>query len=85
MTAVAPPNMPTGLDPRLDPKLVDYLRRFSFWAYNELNAKISINEAVPQLMLSASDEKPPVHVFVVTVDSSGAMSIHPVPLGGGKP
>jgi hypothetical protein len=81
MTTVPPPDVPAGVDP----KLADFLRRFSLWAYREFDKKASTTEAVPQLLFSASDEKPPRHVFEVTVNSAGALAVTAVPLGGGKP
>jgi hypothetical protein len=81
MSTVPPPDPPPGVDP----KLAEYLRRLSLWAYRELDGKVSTTDAAPQMLFSASDERPPKHVFALTIDSAGTMAVTPVPLGGGKP
>lgn len=77
MPGIAPPTVPMTIDPLVR----EYLQRFSAWVANELFTTVSTNSAVPKLMFLASDEKPPKHAFMVTVDSAGAMSITSVPLG----
>jgi hypothetical protein len=81
MPTQAPPDIPANV-----PKEVaDYLRRLATWAYQEIDRKISKNEATPAVLFSASDEKIPVHVFKLTVDHTGASHVTAVPLGGANP
>ena len=81
MPTQAPPDIPSGLDP----KVADYLRRVNTWAFQEIDGKVSKTEPAPALMLSPSDQKQPNTVFRISVDSSGNLSTTQVPLGGGKP
>ena len=81
MPTQAPPDIPANVPA----PVADYLRRLSTWAYQELDRKISRNEATPAVLFSASDEKPPKHIFSLTVDHTGASHVTPVPLGGGAP
>lgn len=80
MSGIAPPPVPQDLDP----KTREYLQRFSAWVSNELFTTISSNTAAPQVLLSASDEKPPKHIFSLTVNSGGALSVTAVSLGGAR-
>ena len=81
MPTIAPPDVPAGIDP----KMADYLRRLLLWLNREMNRRTPDLEAQPNLLVSSSDEKSPVHLWSITVNSAGAMSITAVPLGGGKP
>jgi hypothetical protein len=81
MPTVAPPDVPQGLDPTA----AAYLRRLATWAYQEIDKKVPKAEAVPQLLLSASDQKPPIAVHALTINAAGAIAATSVALGGGKP
>jgi hypothetical protein len=81
MPTQAPPDIPS----KVPPDVADYLRRLSTWAYQEIDRKISKNEATPGVLFSASDEKPPKHIFLLTVDHAGATHVTPVSLGGSNP
>jgi hypothetical protein len=74
------PSMPSAPAP-----LVDFLRRFRTWSADQINDRISKTEAAPFVLLTPSDQKTPTKVFKLTVDSSGALHVEPMPLGGGKP
>jgi hypothetical protein len=78
MPTVAPPELPNL--PSLTPDVSDYLRRLRAWAYAEIDKKIPTTEAVVQIMLAASDEKTPVHIFKLTVDHTGALHVTQIPL-----
>jgi hypothetical protein len=81
MPTIAPPDVPPGLDP----KAADFLRRLATWAYQEIDKKVPKAEAVPQLLLSASDQKPPTSVHALTINALGSISVVSVPLGKGAP
>jgi hypothetical protein len=88
MPTQRPPDVPGGLDP----KVADYLRRLATWAYQEIDGKVPKAEAVPQLLLSASDQKPPKVIHALTINAAGAINATvtgvaapSIPLGGGKP
>jgi hypothetical protein len=81
MPTTAPPDVPHGLDP----KAADYLRRLATWAFQEIDKKVPKAEAVPQLLLSASDQKPPTSIHALTINAAGAITATSVALGGGKP
>jgi hypothetical protein len=81
MPTPPPPDPPASIPQ----PIADYLRRLSLWAYQELDGKVPKAEAVPQLLLSASDQKPPVAVHALTINAAGAIAATAVTLGGGKP
>ena len=83
MPSTQAPDVPSL--PSMPQALIDYLRRLRTWAYQEIDDKIARTEAVPFVLLSASDEKNPTTVFKLSVDSSGAIQVTQVPLGRGKP
>jgi hypothetical protein len=73
------------MSPAAAQALSDYLRRLATWAYHEIDRKIGKDEATPGVLLSASDEKIPKHIFKLTVDHTGASHVTAVPLGGANP
>lgn len=81
MPTSAPPDVPAGTDP----KLADYLRRLNAWAYQELQKKAPLNEAIPALHFLPSDQKPPQTTFMLQIDHTGAVRVMQMPLGGGTP
>jgi hypothetical protein len=87
MPTTQPPDLPplTGMSPAAAQTLGDYLRRLRTWAYQEVDRAIKKDEAAPQVILSASDQKNPTAIFSLTVDHTGATHVTQIPLGGGKP
>lgn len=83
MPTQAPPDVPASSE--ISPLLSDYMRRFSTWAFQEINKKVSKTEPQPSLLLTPSDQKQPSTVFQVAVDSAGNLSTTQVPLGRGRP
>lgn len=83
MPTVPPPQVPalTGLPPQLQ----EYLRRFSTWAAQEIDKKISADTAVPGILILPTDVKPPNAVFRMSVDHTGAVTTVQIPLGKGRP
>ena len=81
MPTVPPPDVP----PNTPDNVADYLRRLRTWAFTELEKKIPKDEAVPQVLLSASDQRPPTKVHALTINAAGAIASTSVALGTGKP
>lgn len=77
MATLPPPDVPAGIDP----KVASYLRTLNIWLYHELEKKIQKDEAIPSLLLSASDQKRPTAVHSLTVNSVGVIAATLVPLG----
>jgi hypothetical protein len=69
--------------PDVSNTLTGYLRNFSLWARHGFADKLSVTTAAPGLMLQATDD--PTKIFIVQVDSAGAITATAVGLGGGKP
>ena len=82
MPTSPPPEIPSDVDP----KLAGYLRRLGAWAFQEIDAKVPKNEAVAQLLLNPSDQKPPKTVYSLTVKSTAptVVQVTQVPLGKGS-
>lgn len=82
--------MPTSPPPEIpqdvDPNVARYLRRLGTWAFQEIDAKVPKNEAVAQLLLNPSDQKPPKAVYALTVKNTAptVVQVNPVPLGKGS-
>ena len=81
MPTLRPPDLPSGIDP----KLADYLRRLNTWAFQEIDKKIPKDEATTQLIVAAYDAKTNPRVFKIQVTNSGLLQANDVPYGGGKP
>ena len=81
MPTQPPPDIPS----KVPHEVAEYLRRLNAWAYQELDRKVPKDEAVPAILLSASDQKNPTAVFRLTVNAAGNFVGTQVPLGGGKP
>lgn len=84
-TLQPPPDLPNM--PDVSTTLSGYLRNFSLWCRHGFADKISATTAQPGLMLQAYDAPPGTipNVFMIRVDSTGAISATPIGLGGGKP
>jgi hypothetical protein len=84
-TAQPPPELPNM--PEVGTTLSDYLRRFSLWCRNGFADKLSSTSALPGVMLQAYDAAAGTtpKVFIIRVNTAGAISATPVALGGGKP
>lgn len=87
-TSPAPsiPNLPA--DPKqLGMVLGQYLNTFALWCRNSFSERLPANQALPYLLLQASD--PPANttpkVFKVTVTTAGALVVTNIPLGSGLP
>ena len=80
-TVQPPPELPN--DPKTSDVLSNYLRSFSLWCRHGFADKLSVTTAAPGVMLQATDD--PTKIFVVQVNSAGAITATAVGLGGGKP
>jgi len=80
-----PPAVPSlTADPRqMSSVLGQYFNTFALWCSDAFAEKVPINQAVPFVLLLASD--PPAgttpKVFRITVNTAGAISATVVPLG----
>jgi hypothetical protein len=85
MSARIPPDVPS--DPKISDALSQYLRNFALWCRNGFAEQMRNNEAVPGLLLRASDTAPGANpkIFRIEVDSTGALSTVQVGLGGRNP
>jgi hypothetical protein len=84
-TLQPPPDLPSM--PDVSATLTGYLRNFSLWCRHGFADKLSGSTAQPGVMLQAYDAPAGTtpKVFLIQVNSAGAISATPVPLGGGKP
>lgn len=84
-TVQPPPDLPNM--PDVSTTLSGYLRNFSLWCRNGFNDKVSATQAAPGVLLLANDAPPGTipKVFMIEVDSAGAISARPIGLGGGQP
>ena len=62
--------------------LAQYLRTFSLWARHGFQERQPDSLANPGILLLAEDGR---SVFRLSVTSAGALTVTPIPLGGGKP
>ena len=81
MPTLTPPDVPANV-PR---DVAEYLRRLNLWAYQEIDKKVSKDEATPHVILSASDQTAPPSAFMLTVNHTGTLTTASVPIGKGKP
>lgn len=84
-TLQPPPDLPNM--PDVSTTLTGYLRNFSLWCRHGFADKISGATAQPGLMLQAYDAPAGTtpKVYIVRVNTAGAISATPIALGGGKP
>ena len=84
-TLQPPPDLPNM--PDVSTTLTGYLRNFSLWCRHGFADKISGTTAQPGLMLQAYDAPAGTtpKVYIVRVNTAGAISATPIALGGGKP
>ena len=84
-TLQPPPDLPSM--PDVSDTLTGYLRNFSLWCRHGFADKISGSTAQPGLLLQANDAPAGTtpKVFLLQVNSAGAISATPMPLGTGKP
>ena len=84
-TVQPPPDLPNM--PDVSSALSNYLRNFALWARHGFADKLSANQALPGIMLQASDAPAGTtpSVWMLKVLSNGTFTITQVPLGGGKP
>ena len=80
-----PTQRPPDIPPGLPPNVADYLRRLNAWAYQEIDKKASMNEAIPSLLFAASDQKNPNAVWRLSVNADGSVVSTSIPLGSGSP
>lgn len=84
-TVQAPPEVP--FMPDVSNTLTQYLRSFALWCRHGFADKLSGTVAQPGIMLVASD--PPAgttpKVFMLQVNSAGAVTTTPMDLGSGAP
>ena len=85
MSARIPPDVPS--DPKISDALGIYLRNFALWCRNGFAEQMRNNEAVPGLLVRASDTAPGASskIFMIQVNSAGVVSAKPVGLGGANP
>ena len=81
----APPPVPNA--PNMPPGLADYLHKLALWARTNMSQKLPSSQALPGLLLQAYDTAAGAapKVFLIRVNSAGAISATAQPLGEGKP
>ena len=84
-TLQPPPALPAM--PDVSSTLTNYLTNFSLWCRHGFADKLSVSTAQPGLLLQAHDAAPGSvpKVFLVQVNTAGAITATAVPLGSGKP
>jgi hypothetical protein len=80
---MAPPLVPAM--PRADPGVKEYLTNFALWCSNNFRSRPANTQALPFILLQASDPVAGVtpKVFKIQVSSAGAITATSVPLGTG--
>ena len=80
-----PPDLPSM--PEMSDTLANYLRTFALWCRNGFNAKLNAQTALPGVMLQAYDSPAGTtpKVFLIQVNTAGAISATPMTLGEGQP
>jgi hypothetical protein len=82
--AQPPPDLPNM--PDVGPRLSDYLRRFSLWCRQGFADRLQANEALPGVLLLASDAPANApKVFMLQVKSDGTVVTTAMALGSGRP
>jgi hypothetical protein len=83
------PSIPTLPDDAkaLAPVLGNYLNQFALWCRNSFGERLPANQALPYVLLQASDPAPNTtpKVFKVTVNTAGSLQVTNIPLGSGLP
>jgi hypothetical protein len=84
-TLQPPPDLPNM--PDVSSTLTNYLRTFSLWCRHGFADKLSGSTAQPGFMVMAYDAPAGTtpKVFMIQVNSAGAIVATPIALGGGKP
>lgn len=84
-TLQPPPDLPSM--PDVSSTLTNYLRNFALWCRHGFADKISGTTALPGVMLQAYDAPAGTipKVFIIRVNTAGAISATPIALGSGKP
>jgi hypothetical protein len=82
--AQPPPDLPNM--PEVSNILSNYLRTFSLWCRNGFAASLRSGQALPGVLLLASDAPANApKVFLIQVNSAGAITATAVGLGGPNP
>jgi hypothetical protein len=84
-TLQPPPDLPSM--PDVSTTLSQYLRTFSLWCRHGFADKLSGSTALPGIMLMAYDAPAGTvpKVFMLEVNTAGAIVATPMAIGGGKP
>ena len=84
-TTANPPELPSM--PQIGPIMTDYLRRFALWAKKALDSKQPLGQAQTGVLLMANDapagQAP--KVYLLQVNTAGAIVLTAMPLGQGVP
>jgi hypothetical protein len=82
----AHPPPPIPADPSISGTLTNYLTQFSTWCRNGFAAQMKTGTALPGILLQAYDAPSGTvpKVFMLQVNTAGAVVLTPVPLGGGS-
>jgi len=80
-----PPDVPSM--PDVSVSLINYLRTFALWARQGFADRLPARQALPGVLLQAYDAPSGTTpaVYMIRVDSTGAISTTQVPLGSGAP
>ena len=80
-----PPDLPSM--PDVSGALTNYLRTFALWCRNGFNDRMPAHQALPSVMLMASDAPAGTtpKVFMIRVNSAGAISATQMTIGSGQP
>ena len=81
------PPPPIPADPKISDALSNYLRAFELWCRGGFRDRTPSQEALPGVLLLASDTAPGVapKVFRIQVNSAGVVSAVQIGLGGPNP
>ena len=84
-TLQPPPDVPSM--PEVSDTLTGYLRNFALWCRHGFADKLSGSTALPGVMLQACDAPAGTapKVFMLQVNTAGAVVLTPIPLGKGRP
>jgi hypothetical protein len=80
-----PPDLPSM--PDVSPTLSNYLRTFALWCRNGFADRMPAHQALPFVMLMADDAAAGTtpKVFMIRVNSAGAISATQMTIGSGSP
>lgn len=84
-TVQPPPDLPSM--PDVSNTLSNYLRNFSLWCRHRFADTLAGSQALPGVLVQASDAPAGTtpKVFMIQVTTAGAIVATPVALGGGQP